>query len=35
MKVLITGITGMIGSTFAAYLRKAGHQVFGIARASV
>ena len=34
MKVLITGITGMIGSTFSSYLKMAGHEVYGIARPS-
>ena len=34
MKVLITGITGMIGSHLAAYLQKQGCEVAGISRAT-
>ena len=34
MKVLITGITGMIGTHLAEYLQKQGHEVAGISRAT-
>ena len=34
MKVLVTGGTGMIGSHFMEAYRKAGHEVYGIARSS-
>jgi len=32
MKILMTGISGMIGSALAPYLRAAGHQVIGLTR---
>ena len=33
-KVLVTGITGMIGSHFAQACRNLGYEVYGIARSS-
>ena len=34
MKILVTGVTGMVGSHFAESYRKDGHEVYGIARNS-
>lgn len=34
MRVLVTGVTGMVGSHFAESYRKEGHEVYGIARNS-
>lgn len=33
MKVLMTGVTGLIGSALSAHLRRAGHQIAGFSRA--